>query len=318
MIKEFNGGYLFVYFTGTEDSASAEQLYLSLSRDGLNWQDYNNDQPFLTSNIGEKGIRDPFILRKENNQGFVLMATDLSIFHRGGWSHTNATVTGSRSMLIWDSKDLINWSNPRLVKMVGDSVGCVWAPESIYDAKVGKYLVYWASPSDRPTHKMRILSSYTSDFVNFGKPKVFIDNDNDKLDVIDTTIINDKGTYVRASRDGTLRLEKASDLNGKWTKFATLQDLNVGVVGDSVEGPEFAQLPDGRWCLYVDRHSQRTGYLPVLASDVTSNDPNKWQVPTNFNFGKLKKRHGTILRVTGSEYEAIKKAFSNQKVEGEI
>lgn len=313
MKKKSSGGYLFIYFTGTEDSPLAEQLYLSISRDGLNWQDRNNHTPFLTSSLGEKGIRDPFILRKANGDGFVILATDLSIYHRGGWNNTDATVTGSHSMLIWHSLDLINWSGPKLIKVVDDSVGCVWAPEAIYDPKRKQYLVYWASPSTRPDHKMQILSSYTDDFSHFEKATVYIDNNNDQQDVIDTTIINANGTYVRASRDGHIRLEKATNLSGKWTQFATLQELGVGIKGDTIEGPEFAKMPDDHWCLYVDRFAEESGYLPVLSSDVTSSDSKKWQVADQFNFGQLKKRHGSILKVTESEYQLLKGKFFNER-----
>ncbi|GAA2985180.1 hypothetical protein [Lentilactobacillus parakefiri] len=52
-----NGGYLFLFFTGTEDSPAAEQLYFALSKDGLHWTDLNNQQPVLTSTIGEQGVR---------------------------------------------------------------------------------------------------------------------------------------------------------------------------------------------------------------------------------------------------------------------
>ena len=54
-------GYLFVHFTGEEKLG--EQIYFALSRDGLHWMDLNNGNPVLLSDIGEKGVRDPFILR---------------------------------------------------------------------------------------------------------------------------------------------------------------------------------------------------------------------------------------------------------------
>lgn len=80
-----SNGFLFVHFTGTEDTEKSEQLYFSLSNDGLNWKDCNAGNPILTSNIGEKGIRDPFIIRHNDGSGFTILATDLSIYHRGGW-----------------------------------------------------------------------------------------------------------------------------------------------------------------------------------------------------------------------------------------
>ena len=61
-------GYLFVYFTG--ESEQGEQIYFSISRDGLHWMDLNGGRPVLTSRIGEKGVRDPFIIQTTDKKKF--------------------------------------------------------------------------------------------------------------------------------------------------------------------------------------------------------------------------------------------------------
>ena len=70
-------GYLFVHFTGEEKLG--EQIYFALSRDGLHWMDLNEGKPVLVSDIGEAGVRDPFILRNPLNGKYVIIATDLRI-----------------------------------------------------------------------------------------------------------------------------------------------------------------------------------------------------------------------------------------------
>ena len=45
-------GYLFVHFTGEQQYG--EQIYFSISRDGLHWKDLNGHRPVLYSDIGEK------------------------------------------------------------------------------------------------------------------------------------------------------------------------------------------------------------------------------------------------------------------------
>lgn len=57
-------GYLFAYFTG-EGTADGEQIRYALSRgnDPLHWRELNAGSPVLTSTIGEKGLRDPFVIR---------------------------------------------------------------------------------------------------------------------------------------------------------------------------------------------------------------------------------------------------------------
>ncbi|WP_049788733.1 hypothetical protein [Paenibacillus sp. Y412MC10] len=89
-------GYLFVHFIG--DHEDGEQIYFALSEDGMHWQDLNQKQPVLRSTVGERGARDPYLLRSGDGSCFYLLATDLSIYHHGGWEHAQATVTGSRLM----------------------------------------------------------------------------------------------------------------------------------------------------------------------------------------------------------------------------
>lgn len=52
---------------------------------------------------------------------------------------------GSKGIFVWESTDLVNWSNERLVVVENSSAGMVWAPEAIWDAAKGQYLVHWAS-----------------------------------------------------------------------------------------------------------------------------------------------------------------------------
>lgn len=53
--------YLFVHFTGEDENG--EQIYFSVSKDGLHWMDLGSG-PALVSDIGEKGVRDPFSCKK--------------------------------------------------------------------------------------------------------------------------------------------------------------------------------------------------------------------------------------------------------------
>lgn len=74
--------YLFVHFTGTESTPEHEQIYFSVSEDGRSWRILNGGKPVLISDVGEKGVRDPFIIQSEDGKHFYIIATDLSIYHR--------------------------------------------------------------------------------------------------------------------------------------------------------------------------------------------------------------------------------------------
>ncbi len=137
-----DGGYLFVTFKG-EQSPLTEQIYFALSQDGRQWKGLNGGEPVLISTLGEKGVRDPYLLRSHDGNKFYILATDLSINLHRDWGR--AQVAGSQSIVIWESSDLVHWFPPRLVRVAAPDAGCTWAPEAVYDENTGDYLVFWAS-----------------------------------------------------------------------------------------------------------------------------------------------------------------------------
>ncbi|HSH96383.1 MAG TPA: glycoside hydrolase family 43 protein, partial [Roseimicrobium sp.] len=209
------GGYLFVTFAG-EETPLTEQIYFGLSRDGRTWQALNAAKPVLVSPIGEKGVRDPFIIRSPDSKKAYLIATDLSINLNPGWKR--ASQAGSQSIVVWESSDLVTWSEPRLVKISADDAGCTWAPEAIYDEKTGDYLVYWSSYSKSDNFaKSRIWAARTNDFVTFSKPFIYMERG---YAIIDTSIVRDQGRYYRFTkhqRKVTVFQETAEHLMGPWT-----------------------------------------------------------------------------------------------------
>src|SRR4051812_50122979 len=67
-------GYAMAYFTESPTMAAANYgLHLAVSPDGLNWTPLNQNAPVVTPTLGSKGLRDPFILRKQTG-GFVPIA----------------------------------------------------------------------------------------------------------------------------------------------------------------------------------------------------------------------------------------------------
>ncbi|UJF31419.1 LamG domain-containing protein [Paenibacillus hexagrammi] len=94
--------YLFTHFTG--ESATGEQIYFAGSEDGLHWTDLNDGNPVLTSDLGEKGVRDPFIMRSAEGDKFYIIATDLRIASGKGWgmlSRTEANRSSYGNRTIW-------------------------------------------------------------------------------------------------------------------------------------------------------------------------------------------------------------------------
>lgn len=63
-------GYLFVHFTGEQQYG--EQIYFSISRDGLHWKDLNGHRRCVFGYRG-KGARDPFCVRDEKMESFTFL-----------------------------------------------------------------------------------------------------------------------------------------------------------------------------------------------------------------------------------------------------
>ena len=133
--------YLFVHFTGEEKNG--EQIYFSVSQDGLHWKDLNDGNPVLFSQIGTCGVRDPFLVRHPQTGTVYLIATDLCIWNGKGWK--DAQEKGSRSIIVWTSEDLVHWTKGQSREIGIPEAGCVWAPEAVFDREKGEFLVFFAS-----------------------------------------------------------------------------------------------------------------------------------------------------------------------------
>ncbi|WP_405578611.1 family 43 glycosylhydrolase [Streptomyces sp. NBC_01092] len=316
-------GYMFSYFTG-EGTADGEQLYAALSKgnDPLRWRELNDGKPVLTSTLGEKGLRDPFIIRSPEGDKFYQIATDLRIYGNGDWDA--AQRTGSRSIMVWESTDLVHWTDQRLVKISPDSAGNTWAPEAFYDAKLGQYVVFWASKLyDNEAHSgdtyNRMMYATTRDFHTFSEPKVWIDRG---YSVIDSTVIQHDGTYFRLSKDE--RNNSSSTPNSKFIfeeKSDALLDPSWDAVAEGIgkgamnaaEGPlVFKSNTEDKWYAFLDEFGGR-GYLPFETTDLASGT---WTPSTGYDL-PAKPRHGTVLPVTQAEYDRLLRAYQpDQLVEG--
>ena len=300
-------GYLFVYFT--EEQTDGEHIYFSLSRDGLHWKDLNGGKPVLRSQIGEKGARDPFLIRspwegKDGNPKYYLIATDLRMEAGKGWNV--AQYSGSRDILVWESDDRAQWQGPWAHTIGVEGAGCVWAPEAIYDEEKDSILVFWASMVEQ---KQKIYAAYTKDFKQFTEPFLFLEKENH---VIDSTIIRTKEGYYRYTKDETTKnicVDFSRTLRPE--DFQEVKSVTLDTLF-GVEGPEIFRFHDREeWCLMVDRFAAHKGYLPLVSGKLESGEFRILE-DSEFDMGSTRKRHGGILPVTEEEYGKLEEAFSTE------
>lgn len=308
-LEAASGGLLFVTFKG-EQTPLSEQIYFGLSADGRNWTALNDAEPVLVSELGEKGARDPFLVRAHDRRNFYLIATDLSINRNRDWKR--AVRAGSRSILVWESKDLIEWSEPRLVAVAPDDAGCTWAPEAVYDEQSGDYLVFWASTSRTDDFsKHRIWGARTKDFREFGKPFVYIDK---PTPVIDTTIVREGNRYFRFTKDEKhkgITMESSERLAGPWTDVPNFSLANL----QGYEGPEAYVIEPGTagkppvWSLILDHYSKGRGYQPYVSRNIASG---QFEAAEGFSF-PFPFRHGAVLPVSAEEFNRLEAAYSRKQ-----
>ncbi len=316
-------GYLLVHFI-EDRHQHKEKIYFTLS-DGdtpLRWRLANRGEPVLESTVGTTGVRDPHVVRGPD--GWFLIATDLRVWaygpdHEPDWDQLSRH--GSRSLVVWQSPDLVHWSTPWLAEVAPPTAGMAWAPEATYEAATGEFAVYWSSTlfdaGDRDHEgdsSSRILLARTRDFRTFTAAEVLIDRG---VPVIDTTIAQaPDGRWHRFSKAETPH--GASNLFhevGTGIDADDYQTLATGIASDlyaGVEGPlVFTDHTDGRWYLWVDQYSVAPqGYVPLTTDDVGSG---KWKpVPDDQLQLAPCTKHGVVVSLPAGMWEQLMRAYPPQ------
>ncbi|EPQ29444.1 uncharacterized protein PFL1_03199 [Pseudozyma flocculosa PF-1] len=317
-------GYLFTSFPVDD-----EAIYMHLS-DGnkvvSGWKRLSRDgtastEAILRSTVGTRGVRDSFIVPSQDGTKWWMTATDLN-GNAFGNDFNAASRNGSRSMVIWESNDLANWTGPRLTPpLVDESAGNAWAPEANWDPLVGAYVVVFASrffdQATDPGHLAdpippnRLMYVTTTDFVSFSAARRYIDVD---YPVIDATFIRNeaKGSnawvrFVKDERDYRIYQEESTTgLLGTWTRVgdAPLSDrITFASQYSNNEGPLCFRdnIDPSLFHLWIDENTQNR-YIPASAR--TLDDMKAWQADDLAAFPQRVK-HGKVLALNQEQYDAI-------------
>lgn len=329
-VAEPKTGYFFPYFLG-ESTTTDEELYFAASQrnDVKAWTVLNDGKSVLQSNVGEQGIRDPFIIRSKEGDRFFMIATDLNIKDVQK-NFGAAQEKGSKNLLVWESDDLVNWSDVRAIKVASDYAGNVWAPEAYYDEQRGEYIVWWSSAiyasTDVTTHNIadsyqRMYYATTRDFVNFSEPQVWLDKKTGTgKGMIDATMALYKGMYYRIIKnEGYMAMQQDKSTDLRSTTYELIKD-RVGVGQPNPwggtytmgEGPSLfpSNTDPDHWYLLQDQPSYHggKGYMLFETNDLPSAN---W---TSVLDGSLPPaRHGSIIGVTQTELAALYAKYQPNK-----
>jgi hypothetical protein len=313
-------GYLYVHFK--RESVDGEQIHFALSdgNDPLHFDDLNGGKPVLYSTQGERGVRDPHIVRSPDGDRCYMVATDLRVHDRDDWDQMQRW--GSRSIMVWESTDLVDWGEGRLVEVAPPEAGNTWAPESVWIPEQGAFLVHWSSTLyDDADHEgqsyNRIMYATTRDFREFSEPRVWIDRG---WQTIDATVIEHEARYYRFLKDERARGGKAP--HGKSIFSETSESLTAadwkplaeGIGLDAIsqgEGPlVYKSNTEDKWLLWIDEFTPERRYVPFETTDLAGG---RWTPSEDFRLPK-DPCHGVVLPVTAEEYDRLSTAWGRADI----
>ncbi len=222
------GAYLMVYHKDATHS-----LHAAISYDGYTFTALNNDEPIIGGDTiaSQKGIRDPHIYRGPDGAFYIAM-TDLHVFaQKAGFRDTEWERDGgkfgwgnNRALVLMKSYDLINWTHTNVRFDTLDpslsDIGCVWAPETYYDEKEKKLMIYYTMRHGKQMNK--IYYSYVNDDFNRVEtlPKVLFTYPKEGKEAIDGDITYALGKYrlFYCAHDGKTGVKQATsdNLTGPW------------------------------------------------------------------------------------------------------
>jgi len=304
-----NEAYLFAHMM----EGDYGRLYYSVSLDGLHWNMLNGGKRVFEEYHGHASIC------KGHDGRYYLVG------NRGD---------ERPDINFWVSDDLISWKKysnfvPDLKHVPGysNTLARIGAPKLFFDQSSLQYLLTWHTPHELgPTNlpepywaSQRTLYVTSKDLQTFSEPprRLF----EWEMATIDTFIAKEGNTYYAILKDEryptqewntgkTIRIAHSDKLLGPYSK------PGVPISPSFREAPTLIPSPNGKvWYLYYEQYPG-IAYGLSVSTNLDGNwfqaagnqrpDWNKFQLPP-------KVRHGSMLVITRTQYNSLKKAFTDDK-----
>jgi hypothetical protein len=303
-------GYLFTYFTG--NGPGEEAIRFAISSDGYNYKALNNNEPILDSKkiSTSGGVRDPHILRSADGKHFYMVATDLYVTEQG-WNNF--------AMILMKSDDLIQWESsvvniPETFPETFSDVNRVWAPQTIYDEKTGKYMIYFSMKQGNQADI--IYYAYAnSDFTaleSAPQQLYYPPVESNTKACIDGDIIpfNNKYYLFHKAEDGNPGIKLA--ISDQLTEgYKLVSDERVDCERYGVEGSGIFKLNNTEeYILMYDVYTNGR-YQFTKSSDLQHFTVIDEEISMNFH-----PRHGTVMPVTAKELKRLIQKWG--KIDGSL
>lgn len=285
-----------MYFVSSSFHEPAnEGLRFIYSKDGIHWDSIAGT--WLQPTVGsQKVMRDPSIVRAPDG-----------VFHMV-WT---SSWKGDLGFGYASSKDLIHWSEPRMLMVMKNEPTTVnvWAPELFYDDVKKQYMIVWAScipgrydlgVEDRDNNH-RLFYITTKDFKNLSETKLLFDPGYSSIDA--TILKRGKEDYVMVFKDNT-RPER--DLKVAFAKSpeGPYKTNNIAFTEGYCEGPTVAKVKD-TYYIYYD------AYRKFIFGAAKTKDFVHFDDATNEVSVPKGHKHGTVFMAPASLIDnLIKKSQS--------
>lgn len=308
--------YLLTYFKD-----DTHGLYFALSNDGYTFTDVNKGNPIIAGDTiaEQKGIRDPYIMRGADGYFYMAM-TDLHIYGKQkGYRDTDWERDikkydwgNNRDLVLMKSKDLINWTHSILDfdKAFPElNVGCVWAPELIYDAKQNKIMIYFTM---RLGHgKTKLYYAYMNkDFTKLdSRPEILFNYPDTTKQILDADITQLPDgrfcmMYVAQENPGGIKMAFSDQINSGYQYLPEQVDFEPR----SCEAPNvFKRIGQEKWVLMYDVFSIKPHNFGFAETSDFKSFTNlghfNEEVMKTTNFTSPK--HGSVIQLTKKEAEKL-------------
>jgi arabinoxylan arabinofuranohydrolase len=294
--------YLFAYFTGND--IKEESVHFAVSNNGYNFRALNNNQAVIDSKqiSSSGGIRDPHILRGADGKTFYMVTTDM--VSAKGWD-------ANRAMVLLKSTDLVNWSstviNIQKKYPNNENLKRVWAPQTIYDAQKGKYMIYWSMQHGKDIDK--IYYAYANaDFTDLEtEPKQLFFSPTNGACIDGEIIFKDNKYHLFFKTEGSGAGIKVA-VSNKLTEGYVLRDQYVQQTKYPVEGAGVFKLNNSDdYILMYDLYTKGK-YQFTKTSDLENFSVIDNAVTMNFH-----PRHGTVMPINAKELARLESKWGNAK-----
>jgi hypothetical protein len=314
--------YLFVFFDDPTHS-----LFMATSHDGYTFTAVNDGKPVIAGDTiaDQKGVRDPHITRGPDG-AFYLAMTDLHLsaqrkgYRTTRWEREEKDYGwgNNRGLVLMKSFDLIHWtrSNLHIENAFNEKVGCVWAPETIYDPVARKMMIYFTMRLGNGLTKL--YYAYTDDaFTKLTSGIHLLFNyPNPKIQILDADISRMPDgrycmTYVAQENPGGIKMAVSDSINTGYVYSSQMVDAEPG----ACEAPNvWKRIGENKWVLMYDVFSIKPNNFGFCETTdfVTFKDLG------HFNDGVMRltnfisPKHGSIIQITAREAKTLEKHWANK------